>query len=237
MTRNVSLEFYYKCINLFNPVPNPALRILKDEILVQGTVQQISGMTEVDITIVDVPIAITSVWTREDRSTIFHDVTNLSDITTRTSPYFSNITFSPLTFGDGGIYVYTVTVTALDSTYILQAKTNTSSSLIVQPYPNLTITKQITTEQVMQTIRVTLFGTVTVLNNTAPGYSLNYTWSREGGVSLGMFVMEDGGTLLVRDIYEGAGTYMLVVCLFIPRSGLEDHCSSTNYKVIPPGMI
>ena len=233
--RNVTL--YNKSINLLNPVPNAALRILMNEILVQGTVQQISGMAEVDITIVDVPIAIISEWTREDSSTTFHDVTNLSDTNTRTSPYFSNITFSPLTFGDGGIYVYTVTVSALVSTYIFQASTNTSSSLIVQPYPNLTITKQITTEQVMQTIRVTLIGTVTLLNNTALGYSLNYTWSREGGVSPGMFVMVDGGTLLVRDIYEGAGTYMLVVCLFIPRSGLEDHCSSTNYKVIPPGMI
>ena len=89
-----------------------------------------------DITTVDVPIAIISDWTRVGSSTAFYDVTNLSDITTRTSPYFSNITFSPLTFRDGGIYVYTVTVAALDSTYILQASTNTSSSLIVQPYPN-----------------------------------------------------------------------------------------------------
>ena len=190
-----------------------------------------------DITIVDVPIAIISDWTRVGSSTTFYDVTNLSDTNNRTSPYFSNITFSPLTFGDGGIYVYTVTVSALVSTHIFQASTNTSSSLIMQPYPNLTITKQINTEQVMQTIRVTLIGTVTLLNNTAPGYSLNYTWSREEGVSPGMFVMVDGGTLLVRDIYEGAGTYMLVVCLFIPRSGLEDHCSSTNYEVIPPGLI
>ena len=32
--------------------------------------------------------------------------------------------------------------------------------------------------------------------------------------------MEENVTLFINDVYEGAGTYTLVVCLSIPRNGL-----------------
>ena len=109
----------------------------------------------------------------------------------------------------------------------------------MEPYPVLNIIKLITNEHEMQNMGVTLIGTVILLNNTAPGYTLNYTWSRQGGeiLSNGAVFMEENVTLFINDVYEGAGTYTLVVCLSIPRSGLDYYCSSNDYNVIPPGLL
>ena len=212
------------------------MRLLKNIKLVQGTMQQLSGVAEIDTRIVDTPIIFSSVWTREDGSTI---LISSSDTGNRTSPYSSNLTFSPLRFEDGGTYVYTVTLSPLFSTYILESAANVTFSISVEPYPDLNITKEITTVPVRPNMGVILIGTVILLNNTAPGYILNYTWRREGGeiLSTGAVLMEENVTLFINDVYEGAGTYTLVVCLSIPRSGLEDHCSSTDYNVVPPGLL
>ena len=212
------------------------MRLLKNEKLVQGTVQQLSGVAEIDIRIVDTPIIFSSVWTREDGSTI---LISSSDTDNRTSPYYSNLTFSPFRFEDGGTYVYTVTLFPLLSTSFLETSANITFSISVEPYPDINITKDITTVPVRPNIGVTLIGTVILLNNTAPGYILNYTWRREGGeiLSTGAVFMEENVTLFINEVYEGAGTYTLVVCLFIPGSGLEDRCSSTDYNVVPPGLL
>ena len=212
------------------------MRLLKNEKLVKGTVQQLSGVAEIDTRIVDTPIIFSSVWTREDGSTI---LISSSDTDNRTSPYSSILTFSPLRFEDGGTYVYTVTLFPLLSTSFLVTSANITFSISVEPYPDINITKEITTIPMRPNIRVTLIGTVILLNNTAPGYILNYTWRREGGeiLSTGAVFMEENITLFINDVYEGAGTYTLVVCLFIPRSGLEDHCSSADYNVVPPGLL
>ena len=202
----------------------------------QGTVQQFSGVAEIDTRIVDTPIVFSSVWTREDGSTI---LISLSDTDNRSSPHSSNLTFSPIRLEDDGTYVYTVTLFPLLSTYILETAANITFSISVEPYPDLNIMKQITTKPEMQNIGVILIGRVILLNNTGPGYTLNYTWSRQGGEILSTKVefMEEDVTLFINDVYEGSGTYILVVCLSIPRSGLKDHCSSTEYNVIPPGLL
>ena len=79
--------------------------------------QHLFGIAEIDTRIVDTPIIFSSVWTREDGSTV---LISSSDTDNRTSPYSSNLTFSPLRFEDGGTYVYTVTLSPLLSTYILE---------------------------------------------------------------------------------------------------------------------
>ena len=48
--------------------------------------------------------------------------------------------------------------------------------------------------------------------------------------------MEENVTLFINDVYEDAGTYTLVICLPIPRSGSDYHCSSKDY-VIPTGLL
>ena len=197
--------------------------------------QHLFGIAEIDTRIVDTPIIFSSVWTR-DESTILIGSSGTDNIT---SPYYSNLTFSPLRFEDGGTYVYTVTLSPLLSTYILETAANITFSVSVEPYPVLNIIKLITNEPEMQNMGVTLIGIVILLNNTAPGYTLNYTWSRQGGeiLSNGAVFREENVTLFINDVYEGAGTYTLVICLSILKSGSDYHCSSKDYNVIPPGLL
>ena len=197
--------------------------------------QHLFGIAEIDTRIVDTPIIFSSVWTR-DESTI---LIGSSDTDNITSQYYSNLTFSPLRFEDGGTYVYTVTLSPLLSTYILETAANITFSVSVEPYPVLNIIKLITNEPEMQNMGVTLIGIVILLNNTAPGYTLNYTWSRQGReiLSSGAVFMEENVTLFINDVYEGAGTYTLVICLSIPKSGSDYHCSSKDYNVIPTGLL
>ena len=82
-------------------------------------------------------------WTR-DESTI---LISSSGTDNGSSPYYSNLTFSPLRFEDGGTYVYTVTLSPLLSTYILETAANITFSVSVEPYPVLNI---ITNESEMQ---------------------------------------------------------------------------------------
>ena len=216
-------------------MPIPTLRLLKNQRLVEGTVQHLFGIAEIDTRIVDTPIIFSSVWTRDESTILICS----SDTDNRTSPYYSNLTFSPLRFEDGGTYVYTVTLSPLLSTYILETAANITFSVSVEPYPVLNIIKLITNEPEMQNMGVTLIGTVILLNNTAPGYTINYTWSRQGGeiLSTGAVFMEENVTLFINDVYEGAGTYTLVICYSIPRSGSDYHCSSKDYNVIPTGLL
>ena len=197
--------------------------------------QHFFGIAEIDTRIVDTPIIFSSVWTRDESTILICS----SDTDNRTSPYSSNLTFSPLRFEDGGTYVYTVTLSPLLSTYILETAANITFSVSVEPYPVLNIIKLNTNKPEMQNVGVTLIGTVILLNNTAPGYTLNYTWSRQGGeiLSTGAVFMEENVTLFIKDVFQGAGTYTLVICLSIPRRGSDYHCSSKDYNVIPTGLL
>ena len=164
----------------------------------------------------------------------------ISDIS-QTSPYSHTLTFNPLrgNSDDGGLYVYMLTASPRDSTYIRSASANGIIMIEVQEYPPLEIIRNVTTSVCGEQDQTSLSGNVSLLPNTAL-YSLAYSWTDPHGQPIptstdGISVNKDN--LILRNLTLKIGIYTLDICLTVPDSGLNDHCSSATYSLSTTGKI
>ncbi len=169
------------------------------------------------------------------------DLSNLSTSsnTDQTSPYPTILTVNPLRNADkdGGDYMYTVLITPQHSTYIISTSTNMSYTLTIQPYPVLEIRDSITSGVCITNEAAVLMGGVSLLPNTAPN-TLIYTWMDPTNQPISASTSDlvvSGGNLTVMNIMDNIGVYNLTICLDIPGSCMEEHCSTASYTLDTDG--
>ena len=220
-------------------VPPPTLSIeFLDDAAVQGTVVHLQATATLNPA-VNSPLTVVGEWSRQDMANLPQSIF-ISD-TSQTSPYSHTLTFNPLrdNSDDGGVYVYMLTVSPRDSTYIESASTNRSIMIEVQEYPPLKIIRNVTTSVCGEQEQTSLFGNVSLLPNTALN-SLTYSWTDPHGQPIststgGISVNKDN--LILRNLTLKIGTYTLKICLTVTDSGLSYHCSSAPYSLSTTGKI
>ena len=128
-----------------------------------GTNVSLVGRSSVNPMIVDSPIQFNGTWIRQDGTTMFTEVTTVSD-TSQLSSHSSTLRFAPLRSNsiDGGEYIYTVMVEPADSSYILQTSANLNYLLLVRQYPPLNISENIQSlecqpEEVLHSLAMSLY--------------------------------------------------------------------------------
>ena len=220
-------------------VPPPTLNIESlDEPAVQGTVVRLQATATLDPA-VNSPLTVVGEWSRQDMANLPQSI-SMSD-TSQTPPYSNTLTFNPLrnNSNDGGVYVYMLTVSPRDTTYIESASTNGSIMIEVQEYPPLGIARNVTTSVCGEQGETSLSGNVSLLLNTAQN-SLTYSWTdpQNGTISTSTDdIIVNEGTLMVKNFASSIGTYTLKICLTVPDSGLSGHCTSSPYTISTTGKI
>ena len=217
-------------------LPPSVTSVVVDEPNVQGTIVHLQGTAILDqLVLVDTPVAILGKWTRQDMKTL-SEFTSIS-VTNQSLRYTNILTFNPLRSNtlDGGVYVYKLTISPQDPTYIKPAFANDSVMLQVQQYPPLNITQTLRTGVCMIQDNASLSGSVSPLAKTAPNNNLRYTWKdpldQDIATSSVNFVVNEGN-LVIKNLAINMGTYNLRICLSVLGSGLLDHCSTANYVII-----
>ena len=204
--------------------------------VIHGTVASIQATAEVDKSIVDTPIQFMGRWGRQDKTALNTEVTNVSNTDMQVSPYSSTLTFAPLNNNsvDGGVYVFTATVGPLNSNNVIQSTDTQSTTLTVEPYPRLNITKNIATAECQPNAGATLSGTISLLSNTYSDRNVTYTWRRGGEIeSTSSSADLPNVSLNLQSLtVDTMGLYDLEVCLDVSRSGLLNHCSSATYEIV-----
>ena len=206
------------------------IAVLDDPIC--GTVIRLQGTAQLNSE-VNTNVTVSGLWSRLDSSALSNLST--SSETIRTSPYRTILTFNPLRIAskDGGVYVYTVSITPQDSTYIISTSASVNYTLTIQPYPELEISDSITSGVCMTTQPAILMGGVSLLSNIATN-TLMYTWMDPAGQPISAstpdLVISDGN-LTVMNIIDNMGIYTLTICLDIPGSCMEEHCSMASYTL------
>ena len=186
--------------------------------------------------IVDSSIQFNGKWIRQDGTTMFTEVTTVSNTNIEDSPHSSTLRFAPLRSNsiDGGEYIYTVMVEPANSSCILQSSANLSYSLLVRQYPSLNISENIQSLECQPEEGATLFGNVSLLSDTYFDNVVTFTWMRDDVVK-----KNESGTqtsLMLKPLNE-ASSYILRVCLAVPLSGLIDYCSTTSYNIVVAGRV
>ncbi len=224
------------CFTLFPlptyPVPPPSLNIELLNDPRSGTVVCLQGRAQINSAAIDTDYQVSRSWNREGSNII---ISNIS----QTSPFYTLLTFNPLRVAskDGGDYVYTVTITPQDSTYIASASSNASYTLTVLPYPELVIKKSMSNHTCVLNETAILTGEVSLLPNTA-SYTLSYSWRGPDDQSIlspssDYIILNDN--LEVSNVKDHMGSYTLTVCLDIPGSFVEEHCSTVSYTLMTDG--
>ena len=211
------------CFSLLVPPPTLSIALLDDPI--SGTVVRLLGRVQVMATAIDTPVTLSGRWFRPNSDILSDSVTS-----NQSSPTDTFLTFNPLRVAskDGGDYVYTVTITPQDSTYIASASSKASYTLTVLPYPELVIEKSIVKSACTTT---SLIGNVVLLLNTANN-TLTHVWTDPTGRPIKSSTSDIiDGSLEVRNEKEHMGDYALTVCLDIPGSSIEGHCSTVSYSI------
>ena len=203
----------------FSPVASPVLDITLLDEAIAGTVVHLQGRAQLHH-LIDTGVSVIGSWTR-----LRHNMSEFTNTTvTASHPIYTTIlTFNPLRIEtrDGGDYMYSVDIIPENSTFIRGVMANTTYTLTSQFYPDLTVDKSISSGNCIDE-ETTLSGSVTLLNNTASNYTLEYRWSGA----------EDVADSTSNTVTVGSdGMYMLDVCLNIPVSGIMDHCSTASYTI------
>ena len=208
---------------------------------VQGTVAYLIGTVTINYTFVDIPIIFQSKWKRQDCTTVFHEVTNVSDVVLPQFHYSNILAFAPLRddTADGGVYIHTVTVRAVNSSHVVPVSANHSITLTVSQYPKLNISNEIITAECRPLEGITLSGSITLLHNTYQNRNITFTWKRNRNIEeVKRSTKLERGSLVIKHLTEvQLDTYVLDVCLTIPQSGLRNHCSSSIYEITTTGKL
>ena len=201
----------------FLPVLSPVLDFTLLDEAIAGTVVHLQGRARLDPLIVDTNVSVNWSWTRLGPS----DMSEFTSTTvTASHPIYTTIlTFNPLRIESRDMY--SVDIIPENSSFIRGVMANTTYTLTSQFYPDLTVDKSISSSNCIDE-EATLSGSVTLLNNTASNYVLEYIWSGA----------EDVADSTSNTVTVGSdGVYMLDVCLNIPVSGIMDHCSTASYTI------
>ena len=213
---------YYSIHVVAVSVPPPTLNVASSDLpAYNGTVFSLTGRAMLHAA-VDTGVIITGRWSRMD--------TELSS-TVQSEPPYSTVQRFNLSGSDGGEYVYTVSVTPSDTTFIRPISAGQTYSVDVVPYPPLNIVSTTESGRCVADPTATLRGDVTLLDNTVPGSIVEYTWTGPDGNPTG----GNQNMLQVEVIDANVGNYILTVCLDIPASDIANHCYSTMYSVSVTG--
>ena len=147
-----------------------------------GTNVSLDGRSSLNPMIVDSSIQFNGTWIRQDGTSMFTEVTTMSD-TNQLSSNSSTLIFGPLRNNsiDGGEYIYTVLVESANS-YILQNSANLNYTLLVRRYPPLNISENIQSPECQPEEGATLFGNVSLLSDTYFNNVVTFTWMRDNVV-------------------------------------------------------
>ena len=152
----------------------------------------------------------------------------------------STLTFDPLKDNsvDGGDYVFFVNVSA-NSSFIKPVVASANITLVISGYPKLNISTSLQTGRCQPERGANLSSLVNILNSTSSQRNITHTWMKTGYIN-----QENGGPILFNDSFRiesltenDTGIYTVNVCLKIPESGLENHCSNTSLNMLLKGEV
>ena len=213
-------------------VSAPVLTTMLRSEPITGTVVSLQGTASLD-PVVNTPTSLSGMWVRQD---------SLAEILIMTASDNTTLTFDPLKSIDSDVYVYMVTVTPDDSTYVEANNNSQSFPLTVRPYPDLDVGTDILSG-VCDEGGTTLLSSLTLLANTHPSHTLTYMWTDPGGRGItessdDFTLMSMDSELRVNSLEGNMGEYELQVCLTIPGTDVVDHCSDTlTYAVSTAGKL
>ena len=196
---------------------------------IAGTVISLQGSATLDPA-VDSQVTVIESWTLE-RS---RDILIFNESTS--PPYVTALTFRPLAFRAGGVYIFTVTVSPSNPLEVIAPPgVNATYALNPLPYPDLLIDKVISGGECRGNATVSLTGSFEPLPNTADNYTLTYTWRRITEFSKDLQLPANDGTHVVDNLMVNAGNYTLTVCLTVPHTEVVDHCTTAEYFISNDG--
>ena len=199
---------------------------------IAGTVISLQGSATLDPA-VDSQVTVIGSWTLE----LSRDILIFNESTT--PPYVTALTFRPLAFSAGGVYIFTVTVSPSNPLNVIAPPgVNATYALNPLPYHDLLIEKVISSGECAGNETVSLTGSFDPLPNTADNYILTYTWTRFNWQRITEFSKDltaNEGTLEVDNLMVNAGNYTLTVCLTVPHTEVVDHCTTVEYFISNDG--
>ena len=219
-------------------MPDLEVDIVNEGFMIQGTIFSLISYITIEDHNVNSILKFSGSWSRAN-DTGFYKVQDSYTVSEET--YLRNtLAFDPLKDNsvDGGNYGFFVNVSA-NSSFIKLVVASANITLVISGYPKLNIATSLETGRCQPERGANLSALVNILNSTSSQRNIIRTWMKTGHA-----IQENSGPMLFNDSIRinnltenDMGIYTVNVCLTIPESGLENHCSNTSLNMLLKGKV
>ena len=221
-------------------MPDLEVDIVQEGFMIQGTIFSLISDVTIEDSNVNSTLNFSGSWFRARNNNTGYEKVQYTDAVSKGRYHRNTLTFDPLKDDsmDGGYYVFFVNVSA-NSSFIKPVLASANVTLVISGYPKLNISTTLKTGRCQPERGANLSSSVNILNSTSCQRNITHTW-----IKTGIKIQESIGHLLLNYYFQiesltenDMGIYTVNICLTIPRSGLENHCSNISLNMLLNGEV